>query len=116
MNSFHKFVVCFFLLFGGLISNSVVQAKDVDFVKDIKPILEKHCIRCHGPEEEESFRIDVKDDAMSYIEEGSHEDSDFYLLLVSDDEEELMPPPDEGGPLADSEIELIKNWINEGAD
>jgi uncharacterized membrane protein len=95
---------------------SVASAQDkVDFVKEIKPIIEKHCISCHGPEEEEAFRIDERESALEYIEPTS-EDSDFYQVLVSDDEEELMPPPEDGIPLTEVQIELVKNWIDQGAD
>ena len=56
-----------------------------------------------------------KQNAIEYIEAGDAESSDFFLYLISDDEDEMMPPPDDGGPLDDSDIELIKTWINEGA-
>ena len=95
---------------------STSLSMDVDFEKDIKPIFERHCVSCHGPEKDESFRIDDRDDALAYVEAGSSEDSDMYLLLVTDDEEELMPPPEDGIPLTKEQIELVKNWIDEGAD
>lgn len=95
---------------------SLRAQEKVDFVKDIKPIFENHCVSCHGPEKEESFRIDLREDALAYIEPGSSEDSDMYMVLVSDDEEELMPPPDDGGPLSKDQIQLVKTWIDEGAD
>ena len=88
----------------------------IDFSADIKPILESNCLSCHNEENAEGgYRIDNRDDAMDYIEEGDASSSDFYLYLISDDEDELMPPPDEGGPLDDSDIKLIKEWIDEGA-
>lgn len=88
----------------------------VDFVSEIKPILESNCYRCHnGDEAEGGYQIDNRDDALEYIEAGDAENSSFYEYLISDDEDELMPPPDEGGPLDDSDIQLIKTWIDEGA-
>lgn len=98
------------------ISATANDGVKVDFEKQIKPIFENHCLSCHGPDKEEGFRIDVKDDALAYVEEESAEDSDLYLVLVSDDEEQLMPPPDDENPLTDEQIELVKTWINEGAD
>lgn len=101
--------------------NSVAFAsgsQEVDFVRDIKPIFEKHCIACHGPDKEESFRIDDREDALAYVEPGSTEDSDLYLVLVSDDEDVLMPPPEnEEGvpPLTQAQITLVKTWVEEGA-
>lgn len=91
-------------------------ASDVDFVRDIKPIFEQHCLKCHGPKEEKTFRIDDRDATVdSYVEVGDAEASTLYECLVSTDEEVQMPPPGENDPLTPSEIGLIKAWINEGA-
>ena len=92
------------------------DAKTVSFENHIKPILENHCVRCHGPEKEESFRIDQRDSAMDYVSANEPEESDLYNALVSDDEEVLMPPPDENDPLDDSDIKLVETWIKEGAE
>ena len=48
-----------------LLNASLAQdATTVSFEKQIKPILENHCINCHGPEKEEGTRLDIRDDAM----------------------------------------------------
>ena len=99
--------------------NSAVAQDKIDFVLNIKPIFENHCVSCHGPEKAESFRIDDREDALFYVEpEGSPnaEESDLFLCLESEDEEELMPPPDENNPLSENQIQLVKAWINQGAD
>ena len=88
---------------------------EINFKNDIQPIFENHCLRCHGPETEEGFRIDDKEAALDYITPGEPEESEIYTYLVTDDEEELMPPPDEGGPLGDSDVQLVKRWIAQGA-
>ena len=94
----------------------VAQDGNVSFQNDILPILESNCLRCHGPEDPEGgYRIDSRDEALDYIEAGDAESSEFYQYLITDEEDELMPPPDEGGPLDDSDIQLIATWINEGA-
>lgn len=90
--------------------------RTVDFAADIQPILESNCVSCHGEKDPEGgYRVDIRDEALEYIEAGDAEASDFYEYLITDDEEILMPPPDDGGPLDDSDIQLIKTWINEGA-
>ncbi len=104
-----------FLLYAPLVS-AQDAVENVDFVKSVKPILEKYCVSCHGEIDPDSFRIDIKDEAMDYLVEGSSDDSDIYLVMVSEDEDELMPPPDEENPMAENEIELIKAWIDQGAD
>ncbi len=89
---------------------------DVDFVRDIKPLFEQHCLKCHGPKEEKTFRIDDRDMTVdSYVEAGDADASTLYECLVSDDEEALMPPAGENDPLTPAEIGLIRDWINEGA-
>lgn len=91
------------------------ENEPVDFVKTIKPIFDAHCVSCHGEKDPESFRIDVKDEAMDYITAKSPDESDLYLALVSDDEEVLMPPPDEDNPLTKEQIQSVKSWIEQGA-
>lgn len=91
------------------------SAEKVDFVKQIKPIFEQHCLACHGPEKEEDFRIDNREAAMDYIIPGKAKESQMYTVLLSEDPEELMPPPDEKNPLKPEQIKLIERWIDEGA-
>lgn len=92
------------------------QEDTVDFKKTIKPLFEKYCISCHGPDEVQVFRIDDKEDAMDFIEPGNAEESILYEVLVTDDEYQLMPPPDEENPMSAEEIKLVKLWIDQGAE
>ena len=106
--------ICFlFAIF--ILPGSGLTVGQVDFEKEIKPIFENHCIACHGPSDADAFRIDDKDDAMSYIEEEDADFSGLYTVLISEDDSERMPPPDVGRPLTEGQIELVKTWINEGA-
>jgi len=108
----------FSLVIFGLLSQpaSGQDEPKIDFVKQIQPIFEKYCLSCHGEVKPKDFRIDLKDEAMDYIEAGAADDSTMYLVLISEDEDELMPPPDEENPLTPAEIQLVKDWINQGAD
>ena len=111
------------LIFGLLVATSAfaqepaapVGSDPVDFVKQIKPIFEQYCLKCHGPEKEEDFRIDNREAAMDYIIPGKAKESQMYTVLFSEDPEELMPPPDEKNPLKPEQIKLIEKWIDEGA-
>jgi uncharacterized membrane protein len=87
----------------------------VDFEKQIKPILEKHCFECHS-DEGDQYPIDDKEEAMNYIVAEEPVDSDMYLVMISDDENEVMPPADYEHQLNDDQKELVKTWITEGAD
>jgi uncharacterized membrane protein len=108
---FWSFVFSLFVL---LTSSLTVAQDKVDFVKQIKPILEKHCMECHNADGGE-YPIESKDDAFDYIVEGSPEDSEMFDVLVTDDEDYLMPPADFERPLTDEQIGLVKRWIAEGA-
>ncbi|TWT76494.1 Planctomycete cytochrome C [Planctomycetes bacterium CA13] len=99
----------------------VVHAEQIQFGSDIQPILAKHCLVCHGPDESEagvSFAdfesATAETDSGDYaIVPGDVEASALIARVTSDDLYEQMPP--EGDRLSQSEIELLRNWIDEGA-
>ncbi|MCM8535692.1 MAG: PSD1 and planctomycete cytochrome C domain-containing protein [Lentisphaeraceae bacterium] len=91
----------------------------VDFEKDIKPIFEAKCTKCHGAKKDKGgLALHSRRHAFSdpngevILAPGKPEDSLLYRKLVTEDEDEYMPPK---GPLAKEQIELIKQWISEGA-
>ena len=105
-----------FFFFANLLPAQDQATVKVDFVKDIKPIFEQHCLECHGPDKEENFRIDQRDSTMDFIIPGEAKNSEVYTALVSEDPEEKMPPPEEAEGFTDSHVQLIKDWIDQGAD
>jgi hypothetical protein len=95
-------------------------AAPVDFVREVRPIFEKHCYECHsGKKQKSGLRLDIKSEAFKGgdnnapdIIAGMSKDSPLIHLITSDDEDELMPPK---GKLAGIEIETLTRWVNEGA-
>jgi mono/diheme cytochrome c family protein/uncharacterized membrane protein len=99
----------------------------VDFVKHIKPLLETHCVSCHGPEKQRmGFRVDTREAAFKggkvygvAIVPGSPPNSSLYHRISMrpdrDIHDELMPPVRRKDPLTAAEIALIAQWITEGA-
>src|SRR5262245_23672490 len=78
------------------------DAKKVDFVKDIQPILLKSCIQCHGPEKQKGkLRLDSKADAFKssdVIVAGKADESDLYKrITLPAGHDDVMP--NEGQPL-----------------
>jgi len=91
----------------------------IDYKRDVQPILQSRCISCHGPElQMNGFRLDRRADALrgggqTNIGPGNADGSRLYHRLIGTNFGPQMPP---GKPLADAEIEIIKRWIDEGAE
>ncbi|WDI41680.1 DUF1553 domain-containing protein [Bremerella sp. P1] len=97
------------------------QQADVDYFKDIQPLLEKRCYDCHqGGKAAGGLRID---DHASMLLGGDAEgpalvpgeagNSALIDRVTSEDEDVVMPP--KGEPLSSEEVALLKRWINNGA-
>lgn len=93
-----------------------------DYTKDIKPIFERSCVKCHGPEKRKSgLRLDEKRFAMKGGESGPksivpgqpEQSLVFSMCAKPSDDEDVMPP--KGKLLALSEVETLKRWIEQGA-
>ncbi|MCX6852814.1 MAG: PSD1 and planctomycete cytochrome C domain-containing protein [Verrucomicrobia bacterium] len=101
-----------------LVSSSLAAA--VDFVREVRPILQKHCYSCHGEKKQKSgLRLDIKaaafkggDKHSPDIISGKAKDSPLIHFITTDDDDELMPPK---GKLPASDIATLTTWINEGA-
>jgi hypothetical protein len=95
-------------------------AGKINFNRDIKPLLTHRCFTCHGPDEAErkaDLRLDLRDEALkSAIKPGDARGSEVYQRIVSTDPDLMMPPPTAKKPLfKPEEAELIRRWIDEGA-
>lgn len=98
----------------------------VTYAADIKPILDKSCIKCHGPEKQKGkLRLDSLPAALKGGEDGKviEAGNSAKSILVHNvahvgDEDEYMPPPDNKDkipPLTKEQIGLIRAWIDQGA-
>ena len=95
--------------------------KEVDFSTEIKPILNKHCISCHGGVKKNGgFSLLFEEEALAATESGhpaivpgSASSSELIKRLTHTDPEMRMPYKQER--LSEEEIELLKNWIDQGA-
>src|SRR5579863_4767643 len=88
----------------------------VDFAKDVLPILRQNCVPCHGPAQQSSgMRLDRKSVVISRrgVVPGSSDNS-FLYHRISGNEYGLQMPPT--GPLRPEQIQIIKTWIDQGAD
>ena len=98
----------------------------VRFNRDIRPIFSDKCYTCHGPDvsnRKTPLRFDTAEGAMQdlgghfAIVPGDQEKSELIKRLVTDDPIRRMPPAYEGlDKLTEREIDLIKRWIEQGAE
>lgn len=102
-----------------------VHAEEIDFARDVLPILSNHCFECHGPDEETreaGLRLDVRKDAMedlggySAIVPGSPDESVLIERILETDEDLRMPPVDFDKPLSEDQIKTLTDWIQQGAN
>ncbi|MBI4325115.1 MAG: hypothetical protein HY674_07605 [Chloroflexi bacterium] len=97
-------------------------ACEVDFDRDVRPIFEGTCWRCHGPEKPKSkFRLDNRESALKGgahgldIIPGQSGESPLIHYVARLVEDMEMPPPGKGEPLAGEQIALLRAWIDQGA-
>jgi hypothetical protein len=97
----------------------------IEFNSDIRPILSDNCFFCHGPDRNKrqaDLRLDTKEGlfassgALPAVTPEKPEESELYRRIVSKDPEHQMPPADSGKVLSEQQIELLKQWIEQGAE
>jgi hypothetical protein len=94
------------------------EITEIDFGRDVRPLLTDKCFHCHGPDEstrQSSLRLDEWESASGVISVDAPDSSELIRRILSEDPDEVMPPPSENKPLSNSEVEMFKNWIRQGA-
>jgi uncharacterized membrane protein len=94
----------------------------VTFDKDIKPIFEKSCVKCHGAEKAKGkLRLDSLAASLKGGENGKcvvpgdSAKSGLVHSVARLDADSAMPPEDKGSPLTKEQVGLIRAWIDQGA-
>lgn len=99
------------------------SAATVDFTRDVRPILERSCFGCHGPEKQKSgYRLDVRDIALKGGDSGkpaivphNSKASPLIHFVGGQDPETLMPPRSSKlAPLTSAEVRTLSEWIDAG--
>ena len=106
-----------------LLSAQIAEAEEseIQFARDVAPLLVKHCLACHGTKNPEGdyqlhtpelmFKAGASESMP--VTPGKPDESELLRLIASDDPDERMPK--DGDPLATEAIETIRRWIAEGA-
>ncbi|MDB4474485.1 PSD1 and planctomycete cytochrome C domain-containing protein [Opitutaceae bacterium] len=103
---------------------------EIEFNRDVRPILSNTCFKCHGPDEKNNqskLRLDLRDFAIdphvnkagrtiTGIVPGKPDESEVWLRLTSTDPVKIMPPPDALHQASDLDRAIIRRWIEQGAE
>ena len=115
----HVVLVAFLAAFTLTAESSQQVSGKVDFRRDVQPILKQFCIECHGPSQQQhGFRLDRRRDAMrggttTVIVPGNSAASRLYLKLIGNKYGPQMPLTE---PLTQEQIDVLKAWIDQGAE
>ncbi|MEE2882949.1 MAG: DUF1553 domain-containing protein [Planctomycetota bacterium] len=99
-------------------------ADEIDYDRTIHPILADRCYPCHGPDgkaRKAKLRLDRREEALAArtdgapIVPGDPSTSLMIERLEADDVEDRMPPAESKLEVSSDEIELLKQWIEQGA-
>ncbi len=93
----------------------------VDFAKDIQPILQQQCFKCHGEEKQKGkLRLDSREAALkggkvgpAFVVNDASKSELFRRITLPKADDDFMPS--EGEPLPKAQLDLIRDWINQGA-
>ena len=97
----------------------------VDFDREIRSIISDNCFACHGPDEntrEAGRRLDTREgilatkDGVTAVVPGQSGASALIQRAISHDPDEVMPPPKSGKQLTPTQIDKLRQWIDQGAD
>ena len=108
-----------------LVTALSAEAAEIDFSRDIRPILSDKCFACHGPDranQKADLRLDSRDEAIRErngiipIVPGNASASELVKRIFAADENDVMPPLKFKNPLTRAEKEMLKAWVGAGAN
>jgi len=95
--------------------------RQIDYEKDIHPILSKNCYGCHGPKKQKGgYRLDTKSAALGKaldetpVIAGKSAESTLIKRVAGLKADEIMPPEGDGEPLSAEQVGLLRAWIDQG--
>ena len=117
------------ILASGILAGALTAADgpvpaQIEFNRDVRPILSENCFFCHGPDKNKrqaDLRLDTPDGLFGTaghpgVVKPKHPDqSEFMTRLTTPDPEQRMPPVDSGKNLTPRDIAILKKWIEQGA-
>lgn len=101
---------------------AALRAAAVDYLRDVKPLLQERCYSCHGAlKQKKSLRLDTVAAMLKgssngpVIQRGEPNQSSIIQRVTASNLEERMPPEHEGEPFTAAQVKLLSDWIAAGA-
>lgn len=110
------------LILVSLVSLLPASAEEkISYAREILPILSENCFFCHGPDkakQEADLRLDIRADAIKAFawDPENPPESEALMRIFTDDPREIMPPPESHRVLTDAQKDLVKKWVEQGAE
>jgi hypothetical protein len=117
-------LTCVWMAWAGSAAAHEPVPRAVQFNRDIRPILSDACFQCHGPDKSKrkaDLRFDLEENATAdrggyrAIDRGHPDKSEMVRRITAREVKERMPPASTGHKLNQGQVELIRNWIAQGA-
>ncbi|HWE40779.1 MAG TPA: PSD1 and planctomycete cytochrome C domain-containing protein [Isosphaeraceae bacterium] len=109
-----------------LVAPTARGAEEDLFTTKARPILARHCLKCHGPDEgarKAKLRLDRREDATRPAASGARavvpgdpDESELVVRIFEEDDDQRMPPVKTKDRLTDEEKATLKRWIASGAE
>ena len=94
------------------------KAAQIDFARDVRPILSDKCFKCHGPDaaaRKADLRLDQRKVAQAVLTFEAGAQSELVRRISSTDPTEQMPPPGSKLNLTAAEVLTLRQWVSQGA-
>ncbi|WP_437203261.1 PSD1 and planctomycete cytochrome C domain-containing protein [Planctomicrobium sp. SH664] len=108
-----------------LLTPVYASEQQLEYSRDIRPLLSRYCFSCHGPDEssrEAGLRLDHREGALLQLESGERaivpgepDQSELLHRITTTDTSVRMPPVETGKSLQPEEVDLLRRWIEQGA-
>src|SRR3954469_18578366 len=105
------------LVLAALACAARAAASDVDFNRDVRPILSDVCFACHGPDarvRKADLRLDTEA-GLKQVPDGQAVPALILARVTSKAADEVMPPPKHLKQLTPKQIATLKQWVEHGA-
>ncbi len=117
----------FWIMLSGsaLLLGQASGSEQIQFNRDVRPILSDNCFLCHGPDKgtrEANLRLDLENGITAPLDSGKQavipgkpEESELVKRITATNPDLMMPPPSSHKSLSGEQVQVLQDWIRQGA-